>query len=76
MTAFVQLILTLLFYAWLAATMVLLWLMYRAIARYIRRMEETMLASRAISAQAAMKSAEAAAQLAELLREERKRHAP
>ena len=76
MTAFVQLILTLLFYAWLAATMVLLWLVYRAIARYIRRMEETMLASRAISAQAAMKSAEAAAHLAELLREERKRHAP
>jgi len=49
------------------ASLILIWLTNRS---YVRKMEETMIASRATSAQAALKSAEVAAKLAEMLEKE------
>ncbi len=55
---------------WLCAVLaflVLIWLTNRS---YIRKMEETIIKDRAISADAALKSAEVAAKLAEMLEKE------
>ena len=69
-----QLALTIFYVIWLCAVLVLLILIWQTNARYVRKMEATMLQSRAISAQAALKSAEAAERLAAMLQEERGRH--
>lgn len=66
-----QLALTIFYVCWLCAVLVLLVLIWQTTVRYIRKMEATMLQSRAISAEAALKSAEVARRLAELLAEER-----
>ena len=66
-----QTLLTIFYVAWLCAVLVLLILIWQTNARYVRKMEQTMLQSRAISAEAAMKSAEAAKRLADMLAEER-----
>lgn len=63
--------LTIFYILWLCAVLAFLFLIWRTTTRYIHKMEETMLQSRAISAQAALKSAEAADTLAHLLAEER-----
>ncbi len=59
---------------WLVTVLALLFSIFLMTYRYIHKMEETMIASRAISAEAALKSAEAAAKLAEML-EAREHHA-
>ena len=53
------------------ASLILIWLTNRS---YVRKMEETMIKSREISADAALKSAEVAAKLAEML-EKQEHHA-
>jgi hypothetical protein len=55
---------------WLCAVLAFLFLIWWSTTRYIRKMETTMIASRAISAEAALKSAEAAAKLADMLEKE------
>jgi len=55
---------------WLCAVLAFLILIWLTNRNYIRKMEETMIASREISAQAALKAAEVAAKLAELLEKE------
>jgi len=59
---------------WLCAVLAFLFLIWLSTTRYIKHMEETVIASRAISAEAALKSAEAAVKLAGML-EEKERHA-
>ena len=49
------------------AFLILIWLTNRS---YVRKMEDTMIKDRAISAEAALKSAEVAAKLAEMLEKE------
>ena len=56
---------------WLCAVLVFLILIWLTNRNYIRKMEKTMIDSRAISAEAALKSAEVAAKLAEMLEKER-----
>ncbi len=65
-----QTILTIFYLVWLCTVLVFLWLIWWSTTRYIHRMEQTMLVSRAISAEAALKSADAAAKLAEMLEKE------
>ncbi len=65
-----QSILTIFYLVWLVTVLILLGLIYRSTTRYIREMERTMIASRAISAEAALKSAEAATKLAAMLEKE------
>ena len=65
-----QIILTLFYLIWLIAVLAFLFLIYRTTTRYIRHMESTMIQSRAVSAEAALKSAEAANRLAEILEKE------
>jgi hypothetical protein len=55
---------------WLCAVLAFLFLIWWSTTRYIRKMENTMIQSRAISAEAALKSAEAAAKLAAMLEKE------
>ncbi len=55
---------------WLCAVLVFLILIWLTNRNYIRKMEKTMIDSRAISAEAALKSAEVAAKLAEMLEKE------
>ena len=69
-----QLLLTIFYLCWLIAVLVFLFLIWRSTTRYIRKMEETMLQSRAISSEAALKSAEAANRLAGML-EAKEHHA-
>ena len=56
---------------WLCAVLAFLILIWLTNRSYVRKMEDTMIKSRAISADAALKSAEVAAKLAELLEKER-----
>ena len=70
-----QILVTIFDVLWLISVPVLLGLLYRQVAGYISRMEQTMLSSRAVSAEAAKKSAEAAATLAQMLQDERGGHA-
>ena len=65
-----QLILTLFYLIWLIAVLIFLFLIWRSTTHYIRHMEDTMLQSRTVSAQAALKSAEVANKLAEMLEKE------
>ncbi len=65
-----QTILTIFYLVWLCAVLAFLWLIWWTTTRYIHRMEETMLTSRAIEASAALKSAEVANRLAEMLEKE------
>ena len=69
-----QLILTIFYIVWLCTVLVFVVLNWYNNMRYTRKMEETMLTSRGISAEAALKSAEAAAKLAAML-EEKEHHA-
>jgi uncharacterized membrane protein len=69
-----MLLLTIFYLIWLIAVLIFLFLIWWSTTRYIRKMEDTMIQSRAISAQAALKSAEAASRLAEML-EEKEHHA-
>ena len=69
-----QVLLTIFYLVWLIAVLVFLGLIYWQNKRYIHHMETTMIASRAVSSEAALKSAQAAEKLAEMLQEER--HAP
>ncbi len=59
---------------WLCAVLAFLILIWLTNRSYIRKMEETTIASQATSADAALKSAEVAAKLAEML-EEKEHHA-
>ena len=65
-----QLVLTVLYFCWLIAVLTFLWLIYRQTSTYIHKMEATMLNSNTASAEAALKSAEAAAKLAEMMEQE------
>jgi hypothetical protein len=60
-----QFILTLVFYVWLFAILVLLWLIWRTSVKHIHRMEITMFDAAMTSAQAAKTAAEAMQQLVE-----------
>jgi len=62
-----QLLLMIFYIFWLITVPGLLFLIFLLTYRYIHKMEETMIASRAISAEAALKSAEVANRLATLL---------
>ncbi len=62
-----QIVLTIFYLMWLIAVLVFLFLIYRWIRSYVQRAEKTTLQSSELSAQAALKSAEAAAKLAEML---------
>ncbi len=55
---------------WLCAVLAFLILIWLTNRSYVRKMEDTMIKDRAISAEAALKSAEVAAKLAELLEKE------
>jgi hypothetical protein len=66
-----QTILTIFYVVWLLAVLVLLMAVWWDTRRYIRLMEQTMLQSRAVSAQAALKAADAAERLARVLAEKR-----
>ncbi len=55
---------------WLCAVLAFLVLIWLTNRNYIRKMEETIIKDRAISAEAALKSAEVAAKLAEMLEKE------
>lgn len=55
-----QLILTLLFYAWLFVVLFLLWRIWRDSMRHIHRMESTLFEAAQQSAKAAIEAAEAA----------------
>ena len=68
-----QLALTIFYIFWLCAVLVFLFLIWRTTHRYIRKMEGTTLQASEMSAQAALKSAEVATKLAEML--EREQHA-
>jgi len=65
-----QLVLTILYFCWLIAVLIFLWLIYRQTSTYIHKMEATMLTSNTAAAEAALKSAEAAAKLAEMMEQE------
>ncbi len=69
-----QLVLTIFYIFWLIAVPGLLFLIFLVTFRYIRGMESTMLASRAIEASAALKSAETTAKVVAIL-EEKEHHA-
>ncbi len=55
---------------WLCAVLAFLILIWLTNRSYVRKMEDTMIKDRAISAEAALKSAEVAAKLAEMLEKE------
>ncbi len=65
-----QIILTIFYLFWLIAVLVFLFLIYRWIRSYVQHAEKTTLVSSELAAQAALKSAEAAAKLAEMLEKE------
>ncbi len=65
-----QIVLTIFYLLWLIAVLVFLFLIYRWIRSYVQRTEKTTLQSSELSAQSALKSAEAAAKLADLLEKE------
>ena len=65
-----QLILTIFYLVWLIAVLIFLFLIWRTTRRYTRKMEQTTLMASEISSQAALKSAEIAAKLAEMLEKE------
>ena len=69
-----QVVLTIFYLVWLIAVLIFLGLIYWSTTRYIRKMEETMIENRTIVSEAALKSAEATAKLAEML-EEKEHHA-
>ncbi len=69
-----QVALTIFYVVWLCGVLGLLYLIWHDTRKYIRLMEHTMLEARAISAQAALKAAEAAERLAEILQREREDH--
>ncbi len=62
-----QIILTIFYLFWLIAVLIFLFLIYRQIRGYIQHAEKMTLQSSELSAQAALKAAEAAAKLAEML---------
>jgi hypothetical protein len=66
-----QTILTIFYVVWLLAVLALLAAVWWDTRHYIRLMEQTMLQSRAVSAQAALKAADAAERLARVLTEKR-----
>jgi uncharacterized protein (UPF0333 family) len=62
-----QAFLTIFYLIWLVVVLTFIMLIYFSNRYYIRKMETTMIESRAISAQAALKSAEVAQRLVDLL---------
>ncbi len=66
-----QIVLTIFYLAWLIAVLVFLFLIYRWIRSYVQRAEKTAFQSSELTAQSALKSAEAANRLAEMLEDER-----
>lgn len=62
-----QMILTILFYLWLFAVLVLLWLIWRGAAKQMMRLQQTLVEVAMKSAEAAQKAAAAAHRLAEQL---------
>ncbi len=70
-----QIILTIFYVVWLCAVLVFLFLIWRTTRSYIREMEGTVLDAIKVSAEAANRSAEAAAKLATVLESEQNHHA-
>jgi uncharacterized membrane protein len=62
-----QVVLTIFYLMWLIAVLVFLFLIYRQTRDYVQRAEKTTLVSSELTAQAAQKSAEVAAKLADML---------
>lgn len=62
-----QMILTIIFYIWLFAVLLLLWLIWRGSAKHMQRLQQTLVEVAMKSAEAAQKAAEAAFRLAEKL---------
>lgn len=65
-----QLVLTIFYLLWLIAVLIILGLIYWSTMLYIRKMEKTMIENRTIVSEAALKSAETAEKLAEMLEKE------